>query len=468
MKQSYNHIILLLIAMLISSSSCRNDEEILLNEEPEVEIVDDIEIDDWTDDTHSNLVDPDYSTVFKQNEVMRFDIKISSANWAAMNNDLINNLSSGGGPGGGRPGVGGTSSFDPIWVPCSFYFDDTEWYQVGVRFKGNSSLSSAFQAGIGKLSFKLDFDQYEDEFPQIKNQRFYGFKQLNLKNNFDDNSMVREKVSSDLFREFGLASSQTSFCAVYVDYGSGPKYFGLYSLVEEVDDSVLDSQFADGSGNLYKPDGDAASFASNTYDEGEMEKKNNEEKGDYSDVYALYNVINSSTRTSAPDAWKAELESVLDTDAFLKWLAANTLMQNWDTYGIMTHNYYLYNNPSTQKLTWIPWDGNESLQDGKQGGALSLSLNEVGNNWPLISYLMDVEEYQTQYESYLRQFADEVFTVSKMQSLYDEYYNLLKDYAYAEESGYSFLNSNSDFDNGINTLKSHVASRRSQLSTYLD
>lgn len=58
-------------------------------------------------------------------------------------------------------------------------------------------------------------------------------------------------------------------------------------------------------------------------------------------------------------------------------------MQNWDTYGRMTHNYYLYNNPESGKLEWIPWDNNEALQDGKMGGALSLSLSEVGVNWPL-------------------------------------------------------------------------------------
>jgi spore coat protein CotH len=33
----------------------------------------------------------------------------------------------------------------------------------------------------------------------------------------------------------------------------------------------------------------------------------------------------------------------------------------------MTHNFYLYNNPETGKLTWIPWDNNESFTDGKRG-----------------------------------------------------------------------------------------------------
>ena len=42
--------------------------------------------------------------------------------------------------------------------------------------------------GILKLPFKLDFDEFEDDYPQIDNQRFYGFKKLSLKNNYDDQS----------------------------------------------------------------------------------------------------------------------------------------------------------------------------------------------------------------------------------------------------------------------------------------
>ena len=61
--------------------------------------------------------------------------------------------------------------------------------------------------------------------------------------------------------------------------------------------------------------------------------------------------------------------------------AVNGVMQNWDTYGRMAHNYVVYNDPGTGLLTWIPWDSNEALKDGNgpQGGALTLSLDEAGD-----------------------------------------------------------------------------------------
>ena len=445
-------------------SACRDDEDIAIDEEvvdeEEEEIVDTLDYSDWDDATHGKDADLNYDVVFNQNEVLRFDIKIDSEDWEEMQTDLASVL----GSGISRPGE--SLDYDnPVFVPCTFTFNDTEWYHVGIRYKGNSSLQAAYQSGNNKLSFKLDFDEFEDDYPAITDQRFYGFKQLNLNNNYDDASLMREKVGADLFRQFGLASAQTAFCVVYIDNGSGPQYYGVYTLVEEVDDTVYKTQFEQSSGNLYKPDGDAASFASGTFDTDELDLKTNEDSADYSDVKALYTTINSSLRTSDVETWKSNLEAVFNVDVFLKWLAANTVIQNWDTYGNMTHNYFLYNNPENNLLTWIPWDNNEAFQTGK--GSLSFSMSEVGSDWPLIKYIIDQSEYNEIYESYLQKFIDEVFIPDEMISTYSSYYDLLKDYAYAEESGYTYIYSDNYFDSAVSTLKTHVQSRNDAVNSYL-
>ena len=117
---------------------------------------------------------------------------------------------------------------------------------------------------------------------------------------------------------------------------------------------MLDSQFGSNTGNCYKPDGtNLKSFIMST-----MEKKNNEELADYSDVQNFIIYLNASSRISDNTQWRYDLESVFDVDNFMKWLAVNTVIQNWDTYGKMTHNFYLYNDPATAKLVWIPRDNN--------------------------------------------------------------------------------------------------------------
>ncbi len=215
-----------------------------------------------------------------------------------------------------------------------------------------------------------------------------------------------------------------------------------------------------------KPEGNGGTFASGTYSDDEMEKKNNKKEGDYSDVSTLYEIINSDNRITDVVSWKSDLEQIFNVDGFLKWLAANTVMQNWDTYGNMSHNYYLYNNPETGKLNWIPWDNNESLQDGKVR-PLNLSLMEIDRRWPLIRYLIDDFEYKTVYDDYIIEFTKEVFNGEKMVETYNNYYKMIKEYAYDEMTGYSYIRSDQSFDSAVEELKSHVEQRNNAVQNYL-
>ncbi|OFY63804.1 MAG: hypothetical protein A2V64_05370 [Bacteroidetes bacterium RBG_13_43_22] len=436
-----NRRLYILLFLLVLVTACKKD------------LITGVETSDWTDRTHGNNSDPDYSVVFPDDEVLRFDITIASSDWAKMQDDLAAYIKT------------GTSAWTPAWVSCSFKFNGREWYKVGIRYKGNSSLKECVRRNIRKYSFKLDFDEFEDEFPEIDDQRFYGFKQLSLANGFDDMSLMREKTASDLFRSFGIPSAYTSFCEVWIDTGNGLKYFGLYTLIEEVDDTVIETQF-EGGGNLYKPEGPAATFSNGTYNILRYDKKTNLEENDYTDIRALYDIINSSSRTTAHESWKADLENVLAVNHFLKWLAANTVIQNWDTYGKMSHNYYLYNDPATGKLTWIPWDNNESLRPGKEGGALSLPLSEVTDGWPLIRYLIGDDSYNDIYRNFTAAFIGDPFSISLFDEIIDNQSALIREYAQAEVAGYTFLPSPDVFNQAVADMKQHVRNRHEAVNAF--
>ncbi|MFY0712919.1 CotH kinase family protein [Seonamhaeicola sp. NFXS20] len=483
MKKNIKQIKLLFVALIfgatiVTYSSCGSDEntsEIISDndddddDDDDVVVIDDTDFEatDWTTETHSKDADPNYDEVFEDEAIKRIDIVITEERWETMLDDMTDTYGTFGRFSGGS-GLSDTDE-DPVFVPAEVFYNGIEWYRVGVRFKGNSSLQSTWQSGNLKLSFKLDFDEFEDDYPQIDNQRFYGFKKLHLKNNYNDESMMREKVAGDVFRNAGLAASRTAFYTLYVDYGDGPTYFGVYTLVEDVEDTLLDDYFGDNNGNLYKPDGDAASFAYGTYDEDEYVKKNNEDDDDFSDVQNLLSVLHDDTRTTDPETWRANLEAVFDTDVFLKYLAANTVIQNWDTYGRMTHNYYLYNNPNTNKLTWIPWDNNEALQTGNMGGSLPLNFSGLSSSsWPLIGYLYADDVYKAKYDAYVQEIVNDAFSVSNIQAQYTTYSALIESYATSEISGYTFLESSSDFYSAVSTLNSHVVSRNTAVSNYLN
>lgn len=462
--------VLILALMLLLSCS---DEESILEDDDDTSIVDDdTSVDDdyfvptdWTTETHSKDVDPNFTEVFDNTTVKRFDFVISQEDWESMLDDMTDTY--------GTFGTGGgplmDTDDDPIFVPASVFYNGKEWYKVGIRFKGNSSLQSSWQQGILKMSFKMDFDEYEDDYPQIDNQRFYGFKKFSLKNNYNDRSFLREKVSADILADAGLAVSHTAFYVLYIDHGDGPEYFGLYTLVEEVDDTVLEAQFSDDDGNLYKPEEYGASFEEGTFNEDGFEKKTNEDEADWSDIKALFAALHDDTRITDPETWRTNLEAVFDTDVFLNYLAVNTVIQNWDTYGKMPHNYYMYNNPDNGELTWIPWDYNEALQDGNMGGALNLNFSELSSEeWPLIEYLYEDEVYREIYDAYVERTIEGPFETSYIQNVYARYSSMIEPYATSEVSGYTFLRSSQDFYQAISSLDQHAISRASAVEQYLD
>ena len=450
----------MLLGILLLISSCKKDEEFVLAFEDT-----DFETTDWTDASHSKDADPDFEEVFDDNAVKRLDFVISKERWEGMLTDMENTY----GP-FGSGGGGGLLETDekPVFVPGDVYYNGKQWYKVGLRFKGNSSLQSSWGNGIMKLSFKMDFDEFEEEYPQIDNQRFYGFKKFSLKNNFDDVSQLREKVGGDIFRNAGFAGSHTAFYTLYVDHGDGPEYFGLYTLVEEVDNTVIKTQFSSNDGNLYKPDGTGASFADGTFSEAVFDKKTNEDEADWTDIKNLFSVLHDDSRTSNPAVWRSELEAIFDIEVFLKYLAVNTVIQNWDTYGIMTHNYFLYNNPDNNLLTWIPWDNNEALQSGKRGGSHALDFSTLSSSdWPLIGFLYADPVYRTKYDTYVRSVASGPFNASTMEALYTSHAALIEPYVTSERAGFTFSNSAASFQSAISTLKSHAVSRAAAVEDYL-
>jgi hypothetical protein len=456
----------------------------------------------------------DYDTVFPQDEVNEITIQISPENWQTMLDDMTEKFGQQGtggdfqagrapgvpiqgekpplpGEGGAKPGMGGfqedgtgkpaqdrfpgggmnweSDDNNPIWVEAEITFEGEIWDHVGFRFKGNSSLRNTWSSGSLKLPFKLDFDQYEDEYPKTEDQRFYGFKQLSFASNFKDDSYLREKVAADLFREAGIPAAHTAFYAVTLDYGEGPIYLGLYTAVELVDDSLIKTQFSDDSGNVYKPEGTGATFAEGSFTETSFDKETNQEDEDYSDVLALYDALHSTLRLTDPEAWREQLEMVFDVDTFLNWLAVNTLIQNWDTYGVMHHNYFLYNNPETEQLVWIPWDNNESLREG--GGlstALSLDLDEVNESWPLISYLRDDPVYYQKYQEYMEDFLSDVFVEDDLTQTFTYYHDLISPYVLDEDPKTTLISSLNAFERSVDGLIDHIQYRISSAAQFLN
>ncbi|MDD9947460.1 MAG: CotH kinase family protein [Myxococcales bacterium] len=380
--------------------------------EPEVEMEPEIERPEgWQEASHARGATPDYARLFADDRVHRIDITMSQESQQAMHDDLAMLLGEPGSftgfprrparrPSGDSNGAGATDLVggDPVYVPVTVRYDGGVWTQVGMRYKGNSSLAAAWRTGVLKIGFRLDFDRYEDEHPETLDQRFYGFGKMTFASGYRDPSLIRDKLASEILADQGLVAIKTAFYRVYVDAGSGPEYWGLYTMIEDPADQLVEVSFSDKSGNLYKPSGPGANFASFNMDG--FVKKSNKMEADYSDVMAAIDALHAPRGDA--QAWRAGLERVFDVDTFLGVLAFSRAIGHWDSYGIMPHNYYLYGDPSQGgRLVWISWDHNLTW-GAFNFRSLSVMMDDIGDSWPLIRFLLDDPVYRQRFIEALR------------------------------------------------------------------
>lgn len=432
------------------------------------------------DPTHGRIDPPNYEVVFPAAKVNQITFTIAPDKWQTMMDDMTALWGPRDGAGrppamqGGDRGLGGFPAQNPVYVPATVSFDGLTWENVGVRFKGNSSLRAAWSSNTDRFPLRVDFDEFEDDHPESKNQRFYGFKQLSLSTNVGDATHMRETLFYDLLEEREHVTPARGFYEVYLDRGEGPKSLGLYTVLEIVRETVIPRHFADPSGNLYKAENSNSSLAAGTREairdgyEREGGPGRSQEQADWSDIEALYDALHAPERTSDASAWRSELESRFDVSGFLRWLAFSALLQHWDTYGAMPHNYYLYNDPMTQTLRWISWDHNfvlGSTPGGGRGfggrfGSVPFDKSSVGASWPLISFLYADASYRDTYDAELLALVEGAFEPSKVKAAIDSYAALLSPTATKEVSDSAYAAS-------VQALKDVVDRQVSAARSYL-
>ena len=133
---------------------------------------------------------------------------------------------------------------DEEYVLCDVVIDGEHCGSVGLRAKGNTSLSSVSSMGSDRYSFKIEFDQYDST------RSYHGLDKLSLNNLIQDNTYMKDYLTYRMMGEFGVAAPLCSYASVSVN----GEPWGLYLAVEGVEDSFLQRNYGADYGDLYKPD----------------------------------------------------------------------------------------------------------------------------------------------------------------------------------------------------------------------
>lgn len=132
-----------------------------------------------------------------------------------------------------------------VYHVCDVVINGTTFRDVGIRPKGNTSLSSiAMNPETERFSFKLEFDQFVD------GQTAWGLDKLCLNNNYADATNMKEALIYDMYAFLGADASLYNFAEIYVN----GEYWGVYLALEAVEDSFMLRNYGTVRGELYKPD----------------------------------------------------------------------------------------------------------------------------------------------------------------------------------------------------------------------
>lgn len=334
--------------------------------------------------------------LFDTEEVMRIDIQMKQEEWE----EMLENAAA------------------KEYYACDVQINDQKLGNVGLRTKGNTSLSAITRnPDSDRFSFKLEFDHY------VEGQTCLGLDKLILNNNYADATSMKEAVVYDMYRYLGVDASLYN----YAELSLNGEYLGVYLALEAVEESFLLRNYGTGDGNLYKPEsmklgggakgafggempqpGEKDAFPNGDMDrgegmpdfadgmppggedsgleEGDERKKTargkmsgggpsmgggnganlnytDEELSSYSDIWdGEVTDTGKADHSRVVTALKnigggTDLEKYLDVDNLLKYMAVHAFSVNLDSLsGNMAHNYYLYE--YNGMLNILPWDYN--------------------------------------------------------------------------------------------------------------
>ncbi len=363
------------------------------------------------------------SKLFDTSEVLEVNILMEAADWENM---LDNAMAE-------------------EYVQCDVEIGGQTFYRVGIRPKGNTSLSSiAMDPTTDRYSLKLEFDQY------VEGQTCFGLDKLILNNSYADTTYMKEALVYDMFQAVGADASLYNHAKVSVN----GEYWGLYLALEAVEDSFLLRNYGTQNGELYKPD---------SMNMGGKDRGNRPEMGDmdfeamprpegntdreplpafdgqmlqefsFPEAGEMPDMGNFENRGGGPDGfgggmfgngganlnysddsldsystiWEGEvtgsgdadhkrvvtalknisqgndLERYMDIENLVKYMAVHIFSENDDSLsGSMAHNYYLYE--SDGQLNILPWDYNLAFGGmgmGGRSGANSTINGAIDDAW---------------------------------------------------------------------------------------
>ena len=227
-----------------------------------------------------------------------------------------------------------------VYAPADLKFDGRVYGPIGVRVKGQDT----FQPFSQKPSLRINIDEY------VGRAKFFGLDDLTLNNMASDRSMMHERLAYMVARAMGMRASRATHATLRVN----GQLYGLYANVETVKSHMVARWFADASGPLFESEG--ADYIPSQVSLFEHESG--------PDDRTLIAATAQAMTLTDPDQAMAAAAAYVDVARFQQLWAVFSVIGQFDSLPVYTDDYFLYADPQSMRLHFMPWGMDETWSSG--------------------------------------------------------------------------------------------------------
>ncbi len=290
---------------------------------------------------------------------------------------------------------------------------------VVLHLKGLGS----FRPITEKPSFSIRFDRH--------GACLRGHSRILLENSTQDAAFLRRKLTSEIFLKAGIPAARVTHATVQLN---GRK-LGLYTLSEAMNRAFLARHFRSNSGNLYEGSDEDIS--------GHLEQDAGANSGDPGGIQTLIAACQEPNLTRRWDL----LQSRLDMDRFLSFMALEVLICHHDGYSMDLNNYRLYDDPTTGRVVFIP-HGMDLVFNRP-----SIPLEPAWKGL-VAQAVMETPQGKERYRARIAQLARSTYGGGGLLQRIDDLASFLRPVLLAQSSS-----EREEFENAIATLKASIQRR---------
>lgn len=248
------------------------------------------------------------------------------------------------------------ASDEKDWIHATVTIDGTEFTDVGMRLKGNSSLRSVSTTDSEPqdLPWLIRLDKFVD------GQELDGSTDFVVRSSSTQTSL-NEAVALELLERAGLATQQ----AIATRFSVNGSAETLRLTIENPDDAWDAAEFGT-DGILYKAEAEG-DYSYRGDDPESYVDVFDQETGDEDNLEPLIEFL-QFINESDDETFAAELSDHLDVEAFATYLAMQDLVQNFDDIDGPGNNSYLRYDTGTETFTVVNWDLNLAFGQSPGGG----------------------------------------------------------------------------------------------------